>query len=183
MHFVLRGLVVVGAAVFVLFPAQLSETPQHTSVEAQVSHQQFTAKLSPRTPSFFRLNNIKAQVSPITVVNGSLTPPSNPLKLGWWGSKLGSSRGVALITGHASQRSPAAFNRLSETQLGSIAVVSGFKYRVVSTRTYSKSEFARKSGSLLDQHGKHRLVLVTCSDYVRSSNMYLSNFVVVLELV
>lgn len=130
-------------------------------------------------PSYFRLGDIRAKVVPVSMDGISLIPPSDPKVLGWWGRMAGSKHGVTLLVGHTVHTGGGALDHLGDVPVGSVAVVSGVHYRVVSNKPISKSNLAVLSPKIFHQDGKHELVVVTCTDYNATTGEYASNEVLV----
>jgi len=128
---------------------------------------------------------VSAPVVPIRAEHGSLTPPGNPRKVGWWsgGALPGARQGSAVITGHTVHNGGGAFDELERLRGGDVVVVSTsrgtVRYRVTGVTTYRKQAFARRAATVLDQGSPGRLVLITCEDW--TGKVYLSNVVVVAQ--
>ena len=126
---------------------------------------------------------ITAPVVGISATGGSLVPPSDPMKVGWWsgGAQPGAARGSAVITGHTVHDGGGAFDNLEELRPGAAVTVATsrgmLKYQVTSVTTYRKRALAADAAQLFDQGVRGRLVLVTCEDW--NGKVYLSNVVVV----
>jgi LPXTG-site transpeptidase (sortase) family protein len=126
---------------------------------------------------------VRAEVDPIDVAGGTLTPPADPRRVGWWagGARPGTARGTAVVTGHTVHDGGGAFDRLDELAPGDRVVVASaaqqVRYEVASVRVLSRAELARRHRSVFRQDGPGRLVLVTCEDW--DGTAYRSNVVVV----
>jgi LPXTG-site transpeptidase (sortase) family protein len=126
---------------------------------------------------------VRAAVDPIDVVDGALTPPTDPRRVGWWagGARPGAPRGTAVVTGHTVADGGGAFDRLDALAPGAdVVVTSGgrdVRYAVVSVRVLDRAALARRHRSVFRQDGPGRLVLVTCEDW--DGTAYRSNVVVV----
>ncbi|MFN2466901.1 MAG: sortase domain-bontaining protein [Gaiellaceae bacterium] len=130
---------------------------------------------------------IDAAVSPVGIDlrAGALQVPSNILRTGWWydGMAPGARSGSILITGHvdSARFGRGAFFRLREARIGARVRVTNaagrtFAYRVVSTRSYPKSELPTR---IYFRQGTPRLVLVTCGGpFDEASGRYRDNVVV-----
>jgi sortase (surface protein transpeptidase) len=108
-------------------------------------------------------------------------PPDDPKTLGWWGSKVGARKGVTLLIGHTVHDGGGALDNLEDVPLGSTLRVSGVRYTVMSNRVISKAQLAKDATTLFSQTGSHRLVVVTCEDYVPATGHYLSNVVLIAK--
>ncbi len=128
---------------------------------------------------------VSAPVVAIRAEQGSLTPPGNPRKVGWWseGALPGAAQGSAVITGHTVHDGGGAFDDLEQLRAGDVVVLSTSRgtvnYRVTGVTTYRKQAFARSAAAVFDQSGPGRLVLITCEDW--NGKVYLSNVVVVAQ--
>jgi LPXTG-site transpeptidase (sortase) family protein len=127
--------------------------------------------------------DVSAPVVSITASQGSLTPPSDPQKVGWWsgGAQPGAKRGSAVITGHTVHTGGGAFDNLGQLQKGDQIVVAtargSLRYRVTGITTYRKQALATHAEQVFDQSVPGRLVLITCEDW--NGKIYLSNVVVI----
>jgi LPXTG-site transpeptidase (sortase) family protein len=130
---------------------------------------------------------VSAPVVAISADQGSLTPPSNPQKLGWWsgGARPGARLGSAVITGHTVHTGGGAFDNLSQLQPGDAVGVTTsqgqLSYRVTAVTTYRKQSLAKNATHVFDQTVPGRLVLITCEDW--NGKVYLSNAVVIAQRV
>jgi len=128
---------------------------------------------------------VSAPVVGIAAEQGSLTPPSNPQKLGWWsdGAQPGARLGSAVITGHTVHTGGGAFDNLGQLQPGDAVGVTTSRgqlsYRVTSVTTYRKQTLAKNAARVFDQTVPGRLVLITCEDW--NGKVYLSNTVVIAQ--
>jgi LPXTG-site transpeptidase (sortase) family protein len=125
---------------------------------------------------------VRAPVAGIRTEDGSLTPPSDPSRVGWWtgGARPGASAGAAVVTGHTVRAGGGAFDDLETLAAGDDVVVrSGARevaYAVDTVEVLSRDELARRSASLFGRTGPGRLVLITCEDW--DGTAYRSNVVV-----
>jgi hypothetical protein len=108
----------------------------------------------------------------------------------WWGAKLGSARGAALLSGHVNwegRRGP--FDELWRMHQGDeVSVVDArggrWVYRVDDVVTVPKELLPAQAARWFGQDGPHRLVLVTCGgDYVGGTEGYDENRLVTARLV
>ena len=126
--------------------------------------------------------DVRADVTPIVTQDGALTPPSDPLDVGWWsgGSRPGAGTGAAVITGHTVHTGGGAFDDLEELATGDrVLVLSGdttVAYDVATVEVLSRAELARESTDVFARSGPGRLVLITCEDW--DGTAYRSNVVV-----
>jgi len=130
-----------------------------------------------------------AVVEPEPTVNGVLQIPDDIRHVGWWDGSAyaGDPFGATVIAGHVDSRLQGLgfFAQLLLIQVGDLITLrsdtEALTYRVVSATLISKEALA-SDGQAFDQHGPHRLVLITCSGQwhpeVRS---YDSNLVVVAD--
>jgi LPXTG-site transpeptidase (sortase) family protein len=130
-----------------------------------------------------------AVVEPEPTVNGVLQIPDDIRHVGWWDGSAyaGDPFGSTVIAGHVDSRLQGLgfFAQLLLIQVGDLITLrsdtQALTYRVVSATLISKEALA-SDGQAFDQHGPHRLVLITCSGQwhpeVRS---YDSNLVVVAD--
>jgi LPXTG-site transpeptidase (sortase) family protein len=130
-----------------------------------------------------------AVVEPEPTVNGVLQIPDDIRHVGWWDGSAyaGDPFGSTVIAGHVDSRLQGLgfFAQLLLIQVGDLITLrsdtQALTYRVVSAALISKEALA-SDGQAFDQHGPHRLVLITCSGQwhpeVRS---YDSNLVVVAD--
>lgn len=123
----------------------------------------------------------------ISTEQGSLTPPSNPQKLGWWsgGAQPGARIGSAVITGHTVHTGGGAFDNLGSLRPGDAVQVTTSRgrlsYRVTGVTAYRKQSLAKNAGQVFNQYVPGRLVLITCEDW--NGKVYLSNTVVIAQRV
>ena len=126
---------------------------------------------------------VRAPVDAIAVVDGTLTPPADPRRVGWWaeGARPGARHGTAVVTGHTVHDGGGAFDRLDELSPGDDVVVGSgerrVRYEVASVRVLSRDALARRNRAVFRQDGAGRLVLITCEDW--DGTAYRSNVVVV----
>lgn len=125
---------------------------------------------------------IDAPIVPIGAPGGVLTPPSDPLTLGWWadGAKPGADLGSALVTGHTVSTGGGAMDDLEQLEDGDRVWMRTDRgrigYDVTSVVILGKGELADQAQRLFDQEVRGRLVLITCEDW--NGVEYLSNVVV-----
>ena len=129
---------------------------------------------------------VTAPVVPITMDGRALDPPRDYREVGWWSAsaKPGSGQGQTVITGHTVHTGGASMNRLGDLAVDDfVDVISRrgtMRYVVQRTKVYSKAQIARHAPELFGQdHGRGRLVLVTCTDW--DGVAYESNVVVVAK--
>lgn len=127
--------------------------------------------------------HVTAPVVPIAMQDKALDPPRDYHDVGWWvaSAKPGAVQGQTVITGHTVHTGGASMNRLGDLapdDLVDVVTKRGtMRYRVQSTKVYSRRQIAERSQELFGQdHGRGRLVLITCTDWNGSS--YDSNVVV-----
>ena len=166
-------LVACGAAV--TEPLLPSTTPAQTVVEAT------TLSRATTVPAQLRLAGIDAPVVPLTLTGTELVPPGDPRVLGWWGRPAAARHGVTLLVGHTVHTGGGELDDLESVPVGATARVSGIAYEVTSVRVVSKPALAARAADLFSQHGKHRLVVVTCEDYDATTGEYASNVVLTAE--
>nr|WP_277602229.1 class F sortase [Nocardioides sp. KC13] len=115
--------------------------------------------------------NVHADVVPLAMEDGTLTPPADAALMGWWkgGAKPGADKGSVLIVGHTLHNGGGILDRLGEVDEGDEIVVrtkkDEFSYTVRSVRDLSKEQVAKRSSKLFDTDGEARLVVVTCDDW------------------
>ncbi|MFJ9392807.1 class F sortase [Nocardioides sp. NPDC101246] len=115
--------------------------------------------------------NVHADVVPLAMENGTLTPPADASLMGWWkgGAKPGADAGSVLIVGHTLHNGGGILDRLGEVTEGDEIVVrtkdEEFSYTVRSVRDLSKEQVAKRSKRLFDTDGEPKLVVVTCDDW------------------
>lgn len=166
-----------------------SSTPEPTMTEPELTIEPSRTPDEPH-PSAGEPRRVKvpalgidAPVVGIPVVDGVLTPPSDPQTLGWWqdGAAPGDVFGGALITGHTVSVGGGALDDLEELDVGDpVRVETGegrIQYDVVDVRIYRKASLARHAAKVFSQEGPGRLVVITCEDW--DGEQYLSNVVVV----
>lgn len=128
---------------------------------------------------------VDAPVVPVRAPGGTLVPPSDPSRLGWWagGARPGAARGSALVTGHTVHTGGGALDDLETVHRGDRIVVrtdrGTVRYAVQRVEILRKGAVAREAQRLFSQDVPGRLVLVTCEDW--DGERYLSNVVVVAE--
>lgn len=115
--------------------------------------------------------NVHADVVPLAMDGGTLTPPADASLMGWWkgGAKPGADDGSVLIVGHTLHNGGGILDRLGEVDEGDEIVVrtkkDEFTYTVRSVRDLTKEQVAERSEKLFDPDGEPRLVVVTCDDW------------------
>ncbi|MFE7225523.1 class F sortase [Nocardioides sp. NPDC057577] len=115
--------------------------------------------------------NVHADVVPLAMKDGTLTPPADASLMGWWkgGAKPGADEGSVLIVGHTLHNGGGVLDRLGEVDEGDEIVVrtkdEEFSYTVRSVRDLSKEQVAKRSKRLFDTDGEPKLVVVTCDDW------------------
>lgn len=115
--------------------------------------------------------NVHADVVPLAMEDGTLTPPADASLMGWWkgGAKPGEDDGSVLIVGHTLHNGGGVLDRLGEVNEGDEIVVrtkgEEFRYTVRSVRDLSKEQVAKRSKRLFDPDGEPKLVVVTCDDW------------------
>ena len=132
---------------------------------------------APAVPAHLRMAGIDAPVVPLTLTGTELVPPPDPRVLGWWGRPAAARHGVTLLVGHTVHSGGGELDDLESVPVGASARVSGITYEVTSVRVISKPALASRAADLFSQHGKHRLVVVTCEDYDPATGEYASNVV------
>jgi hypothetical protein len=142
---------------------------------------QSVLRLDPVRPARLRLWKFDAPVVRIPLTAEGLTPPSDPSVIGWWGRRAGAQRGVTLLTGHTVHTGGGELDDLEQTPVGSVAVVSGVRYRVSRVSVIPKERLAAAAPRLFSQSGPPRLVVVTCENYEPTTGHYASNVVVVAK--
>lgn len=126
--------------------------------------------------------DVRADVTPIATQDGALTPPADPLDVGWWsgGSRPGAGTGAAVITGHTVHTGGGAFDDLEVLAAGDRVLVlsdgARVAYDVATVEVLSRAELARESTRIFGRSGPGRLVLITCEDW--DGTAYRSNVVV-----
>ncbi|WIX83442.1 class F sortase [Amycolatopsis carbonis] len=122
--------------------------------------------------------------------DGILPIPRGLGDAAWWGARLGSKQGAAVLSGHvnwAGTKGP--FDDLWRVRTGdnvSIVDSSGGRwlYRVTGAATVRKEQLPEQAPQWFAQSGPHRLVLVTCGgDYVGGTEGYDENRIVTANLV
>lgn len=141
--------------------------------------------LSPGAPVRLVMPRLKvtAPVVPIEMTGRALDPPRDYREVGWWSASAepGSGQGQTVITGHTVHTGGASMNRLGRLRVGDrVDVVTKrgtMRYEVQRTRVYSRRQVAAQAPQLFGQdHGRGRLVLVTCTDW--NGSAYESNVIV-----
>ena len=130
---------------------------------------------------------IRAPVQPIEVNDQQvLDPPRNPRDVGWWkrSARVGATKGQTVLTGHTVHTGGGVMDDLGKLHRGQrVKVVTGkgtMVYRTTKVVTWSKDQLAERAADLFSQeHGKGRLVLITCSQWTGS--YYKSNVIVFAE--
>lgn len=124
-----------------------------------------------------------AEILPMALADGTLSPPDNPRMVGWWNGSAdaGAEIGTTLLTSHKVAGGDGLFEHLVDVEPGASIVVRGetgsFSYVVQEVRVLHKDELAAESAALFALDGPHRLVLVTCEDWTGTE--FNSNSVVV----
>lgn len=125
---------------------------------------------------------VDAPVDPISAPGGTLVPPGDAARLGWWagGARPGDARGSVLVAGHTVHTGGGALDDLEELRRGDVVRVRTTRgtqaYQVTSVRVPSKTMVAAEARRLFAQDVPGRLVLVTCEDW--DGTRYRSNVVV-----
>jgi hypothetical protein len=155
--------------------------PLPSSTSAQTVLEATTLYPTPTVPAHLRLAGIDAAAVPLTLTGTELVPPPDPTVLGWWGRPAAARHGVTLLVGHTVHTGGGELDNLESVPVGATARVSGIAYEVTSVRVVSKPALAARAADLFSQHGKHRLVVVTCEDYDAATGEYASNVVLTAE--
>lgn len=117
---------------------------------------------------------IAAPVTSVGVRRGAMALPSDVSKVGWLdkSARPGDMIGTAVVAGHVSDRRdrPGALWKLRRVKAGHVIewrrAGRVHRYQVTRTKTYSRNR--KLPASLFGTTGAHRLVLVSCSDRVRT---------------
>jgi len=155
--------------------------------DAAAGAPRYTA-ISPGAPIRLSMPALKvtAPIVPIATSGSALDPPRDYREVGWWSAsaKPGSGHGQTVITGHTVHTGGASMNRLGRLATGDLVDVISrrgtMRYVVQRSTVYSKRAIADRAQALFGQdHGRGRLVLVTCTDW--NGHEYLSNVVVLAK--
>lgn len=127
---------------------------------------------------------LEAPIVPIELDQaGVLSPPADTDIVGWWkrSAQPGANKGQTVVTGHTVHAGGGVMNRLGDVGPGDVVKIRDegrlISYRVTKAFVYSKAELAANANDLFAQdRRKGRLVLVTCTDWVKGD--YLSNIIV-----
>jgi len=127
---------------------------------------------------------LEAPIVPIELTPaGVLSPPADTGIVGWWkrSAEPGATKGQTLVTGHTVHTGGGVMNRLGDVGPGDVVKIRDegrmISYLVTKAFVYSKAELAANAHDLFSQdRRKGRLVLVTCTDWVKGD--YLSNIIV-----
>jgi LPXTG-site transpeptidase (sortase) family protein len=115
--------------------------------------------------------------------------PDDIRRVGWWDGSAyaGDPFGATVIAGHvdAPRQGLGYFERLLRIRPGATITLRGeghrASYRVVAVDAVFKDALSASSRAF-DQHGAHRLVLITCTGtFDRSTRSYDQNLVVTAE--
>lgn len=116
--------------------------------------------------------HLAAHVVPITLDDGTLTPPDDVREVGWWrGSALpGATEGKVVMTGHTVHTGGGVLDRLRDVHTGQrvrVATKRGtIVYTVRTAQVLTHDQLAHRARSLFGQDdGDGELVLVTCEDW------------------
>jgi TQXA domain-containing protein len=115
---------------------------------------------------------LDAQVREEGIRHGRMTLPSDVGEVGWLrrSAAPGDKIGTAVIGGHVSDwhDNPGALHRLNRARVGQILSVTRggarYRFKVVDTQTYDRER--RLPQRHFATTGKHRLVLISCTDRV-----------------
>lgn len=162
----------------------VSLPPGQTIVESVPLPKEQRVETEPGAPERLQVPalGIDAPIVPIGAPGGVLTPPSDPLTLGWWadGAKPGATRGSALVTGHTVHDGGGAMDNLEQLDPGDRVWMRTDRgrigYDVRTVVVLGKGELAARAQQVFDQEVRGRLVLITCEDW--NGVEYLSNVVV-----
>jgi hypothetical protein len=136
---------------------------------------------APRRVLIPRLH-VDAPVLPVKAPGGTLVPPGDPQRLGWWaaGARPGDRTGSALVTGHTVHTGGGALDDLETLRRGDRVTVrtdrGRIRYAVRRVAVFGKGALASRAERLFSQDVPGRLVLITCEDW--DGSRYLSNVVV-----
>lgn len=125
---------------------------------------------------------VDSPVVPVQAPGGTLVPPADPQRLGWWaaGARPGARTGSALVTGHTVHTGGGALDDLETLRSGDRVAVrtsrGWIRYQVRRVGVYRKGSVAEHAERLFSQEVRGRLVLITCEDW--DGTRYLSNVVV-----
>lgn len=124
------------------------------------------------------LGTISADVVGVQMVGSTLTPPSDPALVGWWGRSPHARQGSTVLVGHTVHTGGGVFDNLEDTPVGTSAHLWGETFKVTRVETLSKDVVAAWADQLFNQSGTRRLVVVTCEDWDPMTGDYDSNVVV-----
>lgn len=133
---------------------------------------------NPIKPRHLDLWRFHAPIVRVHTTGTALVPPADPSVLGWWGRRAGARHGTTLIVGHSVHTGGGELDTLSHTPIGSVARVSGVRYRVTSVRVMPKPQLARRAPHMFRQDGPPRLVVVSCASYDWATHTWPANAVV-----
>lgn len=140
---------------------------------------------APERLMIFRLG-VNAPVVPVAARSGTLIPPRDASRLGWWadGARPGDPLGSALVAGHSLHTGGGALQDLEQLRSGDRVAVrtangGSLEYAVTKVAVYRKGELSRRSQEIFSQDVGGRLVLITCEEW--DGERYLSNVVVTAE--
>lgn len=127
---------------------------------------------------------LEAPIIPIELNQaGVLSPPADTDIVGWWkrSAQPGAHKGQTVVTGHTVHSGGGVMNRLGSVEPDDVVKIRDegrlISYRVTRAFVYSKAELAAHAHDLFAQdRRKGRLVLVTCTDWVKGD--YTSNIIV-----
>lgn len=181
---IIRGLVLVALVLAFVGPALPSSAPDGPGVAGATPGTAVAPRGGGADAIVVPSISLDAPLVPITKVGEVLTPPGDTDLVGWWDASAepGSRSGQTVVTGHTVHTGGGVMNRLGELEAGDVVQVRDegrlVRYVATSVEVYSKAELAEAADELFGQdHGRGRLVLVTCTDFVDGD--YLSNIVVV----
>jgi len=185
--------VLVGCAVYGLMSCGTAQQPEITPHDDKVLAGVPTTPLPsihvapairPGAPQYVTGPIPSMRVVPVHADGDTLTPPSDPEKLGWWkdGAKVGAKNGAVLLFGHTVSSGSAPLNDLEDVAPGQKLTVSTGKqaktYTIRSVKIRSKEWVAKNAARIYGTDGPHRLILMTCEDYDPSTREYKSNVIV-----
>ncbi|MFS3130110.1 SdrD B-like domain-containing protein [Nocardioides sp. Bht2] len=133
-----------------------------------------------------------APVRTVGIRKGEMVIPEGAADIGWLNrsAKFGDLIGTSVVAAHVSDTrdQPMAFSKLTKLRKGKIVTVTQggktYRYKVTTHKRYSRDRGPGIPKRFFRTDGAHRLVLVTCTDKVRTPTggfHYSNNLVVIAE--
>ncbi len=126
---------------------------------------------APMTVRYAGVGVSSAKANSTGIIKGHVVVPHNVAQLGFLtpSAGLADAVGTTVIVGHVSddRDAPGAFYRLTKAKKGQVITVRqgghAYRFKVTSTKTYTRAHNGHPPASVFSTTGKHALVLISCA--------------------